>query len=96
MRNYRDLLDRIRQDSSADDRELLYNSFIEDVLNYLDNNLEEYVEKYPLVKNMLVSLDKKYIPFHHLFSERMNHEKHMDLKLSTTTDMLWVELTLVN
>lgn len=95
MRNYRDLLDRIRRESSVsgkEDVEILYNSFVVDVLNYMDNNLEEYVEKYPLIKNMLVSLDKKYDHFHHLFSERMNREKHMDLKLSTTTDMLWVEL----
>lgn len=86
------MINKILQKSTKEDTEQLYKSFVQDVLSFLDRNIEEYIEKYPLVKNMLVSLDKKYVPFHHSFSTRMNSEKHMDLQLSTTIDLLWVEL----
>lgn len=92
MKNYRVIIAEIRQKSIDEDNEQLYKSFVEDVLSFMDRNIEEYVEKYPFVKNMLVSIDKKYIPFHHSFSRRMNDEKHMDLQLTTTVDLLWVDL----
>lgn len=95
MRKYQELIEKIRQDTlipGDHDKELIYSSFIRDVLDFLDRNLEQYVKKYPLIKNMLVSINEKYTPYIHCFSERMNQEKHMDLKLTTTIDLLWVEL----
>lgn len=95
MKKYKPLIDKIRQKSFInrdDDLEFLYSSFVKDVMIFMDRNIEPYVEKYPMVKNMLVSVDEKYIPFHHLFTERMNREKHMDLQLTTSVELVWVEL----